>query len=142
MIWAEKNEIFEWKGWKILPQICYDLRFPVWSRNQVSSEGEVVYDLSFYVASWPAPRVSAWDVLLKARAIENLCYTIGVNRIGTDGNGVTYCGHSGAYDYKGNDMVFAGEQEQVVTVSLNKNELLAYRQKFPAWRDADNFEIR
>ncbi|MEX2511701.1 MAG: amidohydrolase [Cyclobacteriaceae bacterium] len=139
---GRKNEIIEWKGWKILPQICYDLRFPVWSRNQVSPKGELEYDLSFYVASWPASRVMAWDALLKARAIENLCYSIGVNRIGTDGNGVAYCGHSAAYDFKGNQLAFAGVQEMVLTVSLNKNELLDYRRKFPAWMDADNYEVK
>jgi omega-amidase len=81
-----ERKVFEWKGWKIMPQICYDLRFPVWTRNRVEND-KLEYDLIFYVASWPSPRISAWDILLKARAIENLSYCIGVNRIGQDGNG-------------------------------------------------------
>lgn len=78
---GKQRKVFSLKGWKILPQVCYDLRFPVWSRNTSDEDGQMDYDLAFYIASWPAARDSAWDVLLKARAVENLCYTIGVNRI-------------------------------------------------------------
>ncbi|MBD8487998.1 amidohydrolase [Echinicola sp. CAU 1574] len=137
-----KNEVFELKGWKILPQVCYDLRFPVWSRNQSNQNGEMDYDLSFYIASWPAARESAWDALLKARAIENLCYTIGVNRVGEDGNGITYSGHSAAYDFKGSTMAFVADKEDILNVNLDAEELRQYREKFPAWKDADRFEVK
>ncbi|WP_200975829.1 amidohydrolase [Echinicola sp. 20G] len=137
-----KNEVFELKGWKVLPQVCYDLRFPVWSRNQSSQNGEMHYDLSFYIASWPAARESAWDALLKARAIENLCYTIGVNRVGEDGNGIAYSGHSAAYDFKGSTMAFVADKEDILIVDLNAEELRQYREKFPAWKDADRFEVK
>src|SRR5680860_28794 len=92
---GHKRLIVDYKGWKICPLICYDLRFPVWSRNTEE------FDLLIYVANWPESRTQAWDTLLSARAIENLCYTIGVNRIGQDGNGISYVGHSSAYDPQG-----------------------------------------
>ncbi|SHM53107.1 Carbon-nitrogen hydrolase [Cyclobacterium lianum] len=139
---GQSNQVFEYKGWKIRPQVCYDLRFPVWSRNRASGGGEMDYDLIFYVASWPAPRVSAWDILLQARAVENLAYCIGVNRIGEDGNGVTYSGHSAAYDFKGKCLNSGGEKERVILVDLDKAALKAYREKFPAWKDADRFEVK
>lgn len=138
---GKTNTIFSIKGWKIRPQICYDLRFPVWSRNRATADGIMDYDLIFYVASWPAPRVKAWDILLQARAVENLAYSVGVNRIGTDGNGVPYCGHSAAYDFKGNCLASAGEQEGVVYVELDGSALSEYRKKFPAWKDADRFSF-
>lgn len=135
---GKERKIFECKGWKILPQVCYDLRFPVWSRNRVEGE-EMEFDLMVYVASWPTPRVSAWDILLKARAVENLCYTVGVNRIGQDGNAVPYSGHSGAYDFKGEQLVFSDNKDEVLFVNLDHSVLKEYRDKFPAWRDADRF---
>jgi predicted amidohydrolase len=138
---GEGRLIIDFRGWKIMPQICYDLRFPVWSRNRASQEGQMEYDLLFYIASWPAPRVQAWDVLLKARAVENLCYIAGVNRIEEDGNGIPYCGHSGAYDFKGETLAFGGEEEKTMVVELDKAALEAYRKKFPAWKDADRFEL-
>ncbi|GGF50303.1 amidohydrolase [Echinicola rosea] len=138
---GRKREIFSLKGWRILPQVCYDLRFPVWSRNTSNSNGQMEYDLAFYIASWPAARDSAWDVLLQARAVENLCYTLGVNRVGEDGNGIAYSGHSGAYDFKGSTMAFSSEKEEVLLVTLDANALVRYRKKFPAWMDADKFEI-
>jgi omega-amidase len=134
------RKIFEWKGWKIMPQICYDLRFPLWSRNKVN-ERELEYDLLFYVASWPSPRINAWDILLKARAVENLSYVIGVNRIGEDGNGVLYSGHSAAYDYKGEALTFSDNREEILYVDFDLNSLKEYRRKFPAWMDADGFEL-
>jgi predicted amidohydrolase len=137
-----KNECFTLKGWKIRPQVCYDLRFPVWSRNQASEKGGMEYDLVFYVASWPAPRVQAWDILLQARAVENLAYCVGVNRIGQDGNGVNYCGHSAAYDFKGNCLASGGEKEGIVRVTLEGDALIEYRKKFPAWKDADAFTLK
>lgn len=137
-----KNEFFTLKGWKIRPQVCYDLRFPVWSRNKASKEGVMEYDLIFYVASWPAPRVQAWDILLQARAVENLAYCVGVNRIGQDGNGVEYCGHSAAYDFKGNCLASGGEKEGIIQVKLDGDALIDYRKKFPAWKDADAFTLK
>ncbi len=135
---GEQLPVFELKGWKICPQICYDLRFPVWSRNQWK-DGQAAYDLLFYVASWPAARVSAWDALLPARAIENLSYSIGVNRVGVDGNQIPYNGHSGVYNFKGEKMLDLGEQDQVQVISLDSKALEEYRSKFPAWKDADPF---
>jgi omega-amidase len=133
--------VFSWKGWNIFPQICYDLRFPVWSRNKVNPNGTMEYDLSFYIASWPAPRVGAWDILLQARAVENLCYSMGVNRIGTDGNNISYLGHSAIYDYKGIKVADAKEEERQVVATLSYSTLQEFRQKFPAWKDADKFTI-
>lgn len=132
--------IFSLKGWKICPQICYDLRFPVWARNHWNS-GNAAYDLLFYVASWPAARISAWDTLLPARAIENLSYCLGVNRVGIDGNQIAYTGHSAAYDFKGERLVDLGEKDQIQVVSLSRSSLEEYRSKFPAWKDADNFTL-
>lgn len=99
------------------------------------------YDLQLYVASWPTPRVNAWDILLKARAVENLCYSIGVNRIGQDGNAVPYSGHSGAYDFKGEQLVFSANKEEILFVELDNKTLEEYRRRFPAWKDADGFTL-
>ncbi|EMS32246.1 Omega amidase [Mariniradius saccharolyticus AK6] len=139
---GKAKKVFEWKGWRILPQICYDLRFPVWSRNQVQEDGSLAYDLMVYVASWPKPRINAWDALLKARAIENLSYAVGVNRVGQDGNGIPYSGHSGAYNFKGETLVFSEDREEVLYVELDAASLAEFRQKFPAWMDADDFSLR
>lgn len=134
--------ILNLKGWKILPQICYDLRFPVWSRNRTDEKGSCLYDMVFYVASWPASRVSAWDILLKARGVENLSYSLGVNRIGEDGTGVIYNGHSAAYDFKGDTLTFTPDVEEILFLELDYDKLRQYREKFPAWRDADQFDLR
>ena len=128
--------IVNYKGWNICPFICYDLRFPVWSRN-VTCE----YDVLIYVANWPAPRANAWNTLLKARAIENASYAIGVNRIGEDGLGITYAGESAAVDFKGVDIVNMKNEEGIAYVSLSGQELNDYREKFPAWKDADDFRL-
>ncbi|MBI0399567.1 amidohydrolase [Cyclobacterium marinum] len=136
-----ENKTFTCKGWKIRPQICYDLRFPLWSRNASTPEGEMDYDLIFYIASWPGSRVTAWDALLRARAVENLCYCVGVNRVGEDGNGVNYCGHSAAYGFKGDELIQCGEITKISTVTLDGKALLDYRTKFPAWKDADKFSL-
>ena len=138
---GKEKIIVDLKGWKILPLVCYDLRFPVWSRNRADSSGEGLYDLVFYIASWPASRIAAWDILLQARAIENLSYTIGVNRTGQDGNGVGYNGHSGVYDFKGQRLAFSPEIEEIITIELDHQNLLSYREKFPAWKDADDFSL-
>lgn len=135
-----ERTIIEYKGWKILPLICYDLRFPVWSRNRYKDEA-FDYDLLIYVANWPAPRVNAWDALLRARAVENLSYTIGVNRIGTDGNEVPYLGHSAAYNYKGDEIEVPIEEEAIITVSLNKKSLDDFRDNYPFYLDADDFSL-
>jgi omega-amidase len=135
-----ERKVFEWKGWKIMPQVCYDLRFPVWSRNRVV-ENELEYDLIFFVANWPSPRVMAWDVLLQARAVENLSYSIGVNRVGEDGNGIPYSGHSGAYNYKGERLSFSEDKDEILYVELDYGSLQDYRNKFPAWMDGDSFEL-
>lgn len=137
---GKERKVFEWKGWRIMPQICYDLRFPVWSRNKVK-DGEMEYDIVLYVASWPSPRISAWDILLKARSVENLSHSIGVNRIGTDGNGISYSGHSAVYNFKGETLVFAETKEEISYVDLDLISLQEYRMKFPAWMDADGFDL-
>lgn len=133
----------ELHGWRIRPLVCYDLRFPVWSRNrrQEGARGGMDYDLLLVVANWPAPRRVAWRTLLRARAIENLAYCAGLNRVGEDGNGVAYAGDSAVIDALGAPLVELGTQEQVVTVRLDPAPLLAHRERFPAWMDADDFRI-
>jgi omega-amidase len=131
--------IVELKGWRILPQVCYDLRFPVWLRNRrlEQAAGGMDYDLCFFVANWPAPRRQPWRTLLRARAIENLSYVIGLNRVGVDGNDLPYAGDSAVID----PLVELGSQEQLTTVVLDPGLLLAHRQRFPAWMDADEFTL-
>ncbi len=130
-------------GWRILPQVCYDLRFPVWLRNRrrESADGGMDYDLALFVANWPAPRRQPWRTLLRARAIENLSYVVGVNRVGVDGNDIPYAGDSTVIDPVGEPLVELGAQEQVVTVTLDPAPLLAHRERFPAWMDADVFSL-
>lgn len=132
--------IVELKGWKICPMVCYDLRFPVWSRNRIG--GDAGYDVLLYVANWPERRRHAWQTLLKARAIENLCYCIGVNRVGKDGNEINYTGDSAAIDFLGQPMTAPSESEFVLTTTLDKAALDAFRGKFPAHLDADDFDLR
>jgi predicted amidohydrolase len=123
------------KGWRICPMICYDLRFPVWSRNW----GD--YDVLLYVANWPQRRAHAWSTLLKARAIENLAYVVGVNRIGKDGNGATYAGDSVALDFLGQPLSSEGGGDRVETAVLDLESLQKYREAFPAHLDADRYDI-
>ncbi|UII28591.1 amidohydrolase [Fulvivirga maritima] len=137
---GSKRLVVSLKGWRICPLVCYDLRFPVFSRN-ISAEGEFEYDLAIYVANWPQARVSAWDALLQARAIENLCYTIGVNRTGEDGKGISYNGSSAIISPKGEKLYHRLDDEAIYTTSLNGEELLRFREKFPAQLDADKFSI-
>ena len=127
--------VVNYLGWKICPLICYDLRFPAFSRNQEE------YDLLLYVASWPKVRTNAWDALLKARAIENMSYTIGVNRIGIDGNGYEYLGHSQVVDFLGDYVLQPEEVEGLFTVSLNKDKMIEMRQKLGFLNDQDVFTI-
>lgn len=134
---AGKNRLlFEYKGWKISPFICYDLRFPVWSRNTEA------YDIALYSANWPKPRINAWDSLLKARAIENMCYCIGVNRVGKDANNLEYNGHSQAIDPLGEVLQISDTNEETVfTVLLDKEKLNSIRQKFQFLQDGDAFKF-
>lgn len=135
--------VVAWKGWRVLLQVCYDLRFPVFSRNRFDAEqtGQADYDLALYVANWPSARAYPWKTLLRARAIENLCYVIGVNRVGTDGNGLHYSGDSAVVDFLGHPLLDAGDAEGVGTTTLQAGELLAHRERFPALRDADGFAV-
>ncbi|CAD7844884.1 MAG: Aliphatic amidase AmiE (EC 3.5.1.4) [Olavius algarvensis Delta 4 endosymbiont] len=121
------------KGWKLRPFICYDLRFPAWSRNLNND-----YDVAVYVANWPAKRAEHWKALLKARAIENLCYVIGVNRVGADGNGLEYCGDSAVIDPVGNTLFTIHNEPAVRTVTLSREILEIWRRDFPVWLDADH----
>ena len=128
--------IVEYLGWKICPLICYDLRFPVFSRNREE------YDLLIYVASWPKVRTTAWDALLKARAIENVSYVVGVNRIGEDASGHNYVGHSQVVNCLGEYVVEPQESEAIVILTLDKSKLSEIRQKFAFLNDKDTFEIK
>jgi len=134
----------EWRGWRINPQVCYDLRFPVFARNRYDVErpGGLDFDLQLYVANWPAARAYAWKTLLRARAIENLCFVAGLNRVGVDGNGIAYAGDSAVLDFQGKPLSECTDEEVVVTTTLPAAELLAWRERFPAMLDADRFELR
>ncbi len=133
----------EWKGWRICPLVCYDLRFPVFSRNRydVERKGGLDYDLLLYVANWPAARAYPWKTLLRARAIENLCYVAGLNRVGTDGNGLNYSGDSAVIDFLGHPVSECTDEEVVVTTTLLASELAAHRERFPAMLDGDAFSL-
>ena len=132
---GDKRLITEVGGWRILPLICYDLRFPVWSRCRND------YDLLIYIANWPETRREVWKTLLKARALENQCFVIGVNRVGAD-NLNSYVGDSMVIDAKGEIISSAGDRkEEVVYVNLDFSKLLGFRKKFPIWKDADSFSI-
>ena len=135
---GDKRIIIPYQGWNICLLICYDLRFPVWSRN-VQNE----YDLLIYVANWPTPRRHVWDTLLAARAIENMTYVCGVNRIGTDGNELKYNGGSAIFSPKGKAIAMAtDDREDIITMDLSLDPLNDLRRKFPVWMDADKFEIQ
>ena len=127
----------EWRGWRICPLVCYDLRFPVWSRNQPVAP----YDLLLYVANWPAVRRTAWTTLLRARAIENVACALGVNRIGQDGLGHDYAGDSALLDARGNYLAEASEAPGVFSHTLSRAELDDFRSKFGALNDGDAFEL-
>lgn len=158
--------IVEWKGWKICPLVCYDLRFPVWSRNKefkvqslkfkvdLQSDNKArnlehetlnpkpVFDLLIYVANWPEARKEPWSKLLEARAIENQVYVVGVNRVGLDGKEISYSGNSAVIDPKGNAISNITEhQNHIQTIELNRQELYDFREKFPVGLDGDDFEI-
>ena len=133
---GDEQVILSFKGWNIALFICYDLRFPVWSRNVGSA-----YDTAIYVANWPAPRANAWRTLLQARAIENLSYVIGVNRVGTDSNALDYAGDSLLVDFKGSIQLDLQSVDQIMTSELSHEALLEFRAKFPVHLDADSFNL-
>jgi omega-amidase len=128
--------IVDYLGWKICLQVCYDLRFPVFARNVEN------YDLLLYVANWPKVRTNAWDILLKARAVENLSYVVGVNRIGLDANNYEHIGHSQVVDFLGNYILQPQETEGVFIVELDKNIMLETRKKLDFLSDKDVFEVK
>ena len=133
----------EVKGWRVCPLVCYDLRFPVFARNRydVERKDQPDFDLQIYVANWPSARAYPWKTLLRARAIENLCYVVGVNRVGSDGNGLHYSGDSAVIDFLGHPVSECSDREVVVTTTLQAAELAAHRQRFPAMLDADAFSM-
>ena len=133
---GHKQLIIDYKDWKIKPLICYDLRFPVWCRNTQEA------DLMLFVANWPERRVEAWSTLLKARAIENLCYVLGINRVGADGNNIHHSGHSALYNCVG-EVVSASKPhtEEVIKTSLFKNHINETRNRFGFLNDRDFFTI-
>ncbi len=132
---GRERVVFNYRGWRICPQICYDLRFPVWCRTR----GD--YDLLLFVANWPARRVDAWDALLRARAIENQCYTVAVNRVGEDGNGILYPGHSAIYGPLGETVVMGDENEATPSAEVNLETVQEIRASLPFAAEADEFRL-
>lgn len=133
---GKEKLIVDYLGWKICLLVCYDLRFPVFARNVED------YDVLIYVANWPKSRIQAWDILLKARSVENMCYTVGVNRTGFDDNNLEYNGHSQAVDFLGNYVLEPQETEGVFIVELSKEKLVEARKKFGFLNDRDSFELK
>lgn len=133
---GDKQVIVSYKGWNLAVFICYDLRFPVWSRNV-----GMAYDAAIYVANWPAPRANAWRTLLQARAIENVAFVVGVNRVGTDANNLSYAGDSLLVDFKGGLQLDLQAKDQILTSELSAVDLADFRAKFPAHLDADLFSL-
>ena len=133
---GDQQVIVSYKGWNIALFVCYDLRFPVWSRNV-----GLAYDAAIYVANWPAPRANAWRTLLQARAIENLSYVVGVNRVGTDANNLSYAGDSLLVDFKGGLQLDLQAEGQILTSEFSADDLAEFRAKFPANLDADAFSL-
>lgn len=134
---GSEKVIIDYKGWKICPLICYDLRFPVFARNK-----NLEYDILLYAANWPAKRENVWETLLKARAIENQAYVVGVNRVGIDGNKLDYNGQSTIIDPKGYELKKLGNKSEIAVSTLSKKSLTDYRQKFPAHLDSDDFTLK
>ncbi|HQF47824.1 MAG TPA: amidohydrolase [Flavobacterium alvei] len=133
---GEEKLIVDYLGWKICPLVCYDLRFPVFARNVEE------YDVLLYVANWPKVRIQAWDILLKARSVENMCYTIGVNRVGLDNNNFEHDGHSQVVDFMGNYVLEPQENEGVFVIELNKEKLLEARNRLGFLNDKDFFDLK
>ncbi len=141
---GKKRLTTEWKGWRICPLVCYDLRFPAWSRNTIGGLAtgfRQQYDLLIYVANWPSRRAHHWRTLLAARAIENQAFTIGVNMVGTDGNGLDYSGDSTIIDFGGELICQISGQEDVITAELSLADQQHYRQQLPFLQDADIFTL-
>jgi predicted amidohydrolase len=137
-----RQEVFELKGWRIKPLICYDLRFPVWSKNRLNNQNQYNYDLLIYLANWPAVRSYPWRQLLIARAIENLSYVVGLNRVGHDNSGIFYDGNSMVVDPKGKIIEDSPEgKEWAITAELSYKDLVEFRQKFNVGLDWDEFAI-
>ena len=135
---GNKRLIIEHKGFNVCLLVCYDLRFPIWARN-VDNE----YDLLIYVANWPESRINVWNTLLSARAIENMSYVCGVNRVGVDGNGLKHNGHSKVLNARGEELTSIGyNAPDTETVTIEKEELIKFRDKFPVWKDSDQFSIK
>src|SRR5688572_28118145 len=142
---GKKKLIVELKGWKICPLVCYDLRFPVWSRNRLTGRKNNLsaeFDVLVYVANWPSARIYTWQQLLIARSLENQCFVVGVNRIGKDGNGMDHAGSSVVLDPLGQPLFSAGKKSSVQTVTLDYAQLKSLREKFPVLMDGDGFEIK
>ena len=137
---GNKRLIASVKGWKINLLVCYDLRFPVWARQAPGEDG-LEYDVLVYVANWPERRIHAWKTLLQARAIENQCYVIGVNRVGDDGNQIHYTGESMVIDPLGEVLYQKKDEEDIFTITLDKTQLITVREKFPFWKDADKYNL-
>lgn len=138
---GKKRLIVNYKGWRICPMVCYDLRFPVWSRNTSVTETPA-YDVLIYIANWPEARKNHWSKLLDARAIENQCYVVGVNRTGEDGNGFSYSGNSAIISFMGEQITSTQENiESTETTNLSLDDLNSWREKFPVSMDGDEFEI-
>lgn len=133
---GNERKLMKVKDWTICPLVCYDLRFPVWSRNS-----NLAYDLLIYSANWPAPRDFVWNTLLFGRALENQAYVVGINRVGTDGEEITYLGNSQAISAKGNSLFETNSKETIFQVTLDKKELIDFRLKFPVHLDADRFDL-
>lgn len=140
---GNKRLICSVKGWKLNMQVCYDLRFPVWARQSAQEKNEhtAEYDILLYVANWPERRNHAWKTLLCARAIENQCYVVGVNRVGKDGNDIYYSGNSLVIDPLGEVLYHMSDEEDIFTITLDKEKLDEVRNKFPFLKDADQFTI-
>lgn len=138
---GDKRLVAQVKGWKILLLVCYDLRFPLWSRQQIK-DGAPEFDAIFYVANWPDRRSVAWCTLLQARAIENQCYVVGVNRVGNDGNGIYHSGYTSVIDPLGEIIYREKDMETIGNHLLDGNHLQDIRQKLPFWKDGDIFSIQ
>ncbi|MES2850666.1 MAG: amidohydrolase [Bacteroidota bacterium] len=138
---GNKRLIASVKGWKINLQVCYDLRFPVWARQNSSDPSTPEYDVLIYVANWPERRSHAWKTLLCARAIENQCYVVGVNRVGIDGNKINHSGNSLVIDPLGEVLYHKADEEDIFTITLERERLEEVRTKFPFWKDGDSFTI-
>ncbi len=138
---GNKRLIASVKGWKINLQVCYDLRFPVWARQHNGEQSTPEYDVLIYVANWPERRSHAWKTLLCARAIENQCYVVGVNRVGTDGKNINHSGNSLVIDPLGEVLYHKADEEDIFTITLERERLDEVRMKFPFWKDGDDFRL-